>query len=113
MSSSGRNPYIIKPSSIKVNNKLDILSGKVKTESINVGYYDDTEIKERLSRLEVDVEHIKSVDANFEIRLSRLESIDYGQFATKDEVASLNGRVTTLETVPIGLKPSQMNEIFN
>lgn len=113
MASSGKNPYIIKPSSIKVNNKLDIVSSAIKPDTINVGYYDDTKIKERISKLEVDVEEIKSVDENYGFRLSVLEGIDHSKFATKDELSNIDRRVTRLETEPVGLKNSEMNEIFN
>jgi len=108
-----KNPYKITPSQIKINNRLDVLSGNVSSQSVSVGYYykyDDTKIKERLDILESEVDDIQRTDVDFNRRLSILEGKDY---VTKPEFNQLEGRVTTLETNPVGLKDSIMDEILS
>jgi len=104
------NPYTIKSSTIKVNNTLDIDCSGVKVDNnVDVGYYDDTKIKQRLSLLESRVDAIENEDNDFDWRLSRIE----GNYVTKDEFNSLEGRVTTLETIPVGITNDQMDEILD
>ena len=103
------NPHTIRQSEIKINNHLDLISGKVSSESVNVGYYDDTKIKERLNILEGEVSDLQSTDVNFNWRLSQIE----GNYVTRPEFNQLEGRVTTLETVPVGLDSETMDEILN
>lgn len=91
-------------------NKHTLSAGNFNTETINYTNYDDTKIKERLSRLEVEVDEIQEVDAGFHRRLTALENAD---FATKDELNAVEIRVTKLETVPVGLTDSKMDEIFD
>lgn len=107
------NPYKITPSEIKINNRLNVLSGKVSSETLNVGYYDDTKIKERISLLESEVTDIQMTDNNFEWRLQQLESIDHDQYATKTQVNGIEARVSSLETTPVGITNEQMDEIFD
>lgn len=104
-----KNPYKITPSQIKINNRLDLLSGSVKTESVNVGYYDDTKIKERLDILDGEVSDLQAADVNFNHRLSLIE----GNYVTRPEFGRLEGRVTALETTPVGLSDETMDEILN
>lgn len=104
------NPHKITPSNIKIHNRLDILSGNIGTDTVNVGYYDDTKIKERLDVLETEVDEIQRTDVNFNWRLSQLEGKDY---VTRPEFNHLEGRVTTLETIPVGLDSETMDEILN
>ena len=110
-----KNPYKITPSQIKINNRLDVLSGNVSSQSVNVGYYykyDDTKIKERLDILESEVDDLQRTDVDFNRRLCILEGKEY-DFVTKPEFNQLEGRVTTLETTPVGLKDSIMDEILS
>ena len=55
-------------------------------------------------------DEIQEVDAGFQRRLSALENAD---FATKDELSAVERRVTKLETIPVGLTDSKMDEIFD
>lgn len=105
-------PYILSSGNLSTTNRNNIEQDIVTVYTYNVGYYDDTKIKQRLSLLETEVSDIQSLDENFNYRLQQLENIDHSQFATKTEVQSLDNRVTTLETVPVGLTDSQINEIF-
>lgn len=107
-----KNPYKITPAQIKINNRLDVLSGNVSSESVNVGYYDDTKIKERLDILESEVDDLQRTDVDFNRRLCILEGKEY-DFVTKPEFNQLEGRVTTLETIPVGLNDSIMDEILS
>lgn len=107
------NPYKITPSQIKINNRLDILSGNISSESVNVGYYDDTKIKERLSILETKVDEIENTDEGFERRLEALEGIDHSQFALKSDIVRLDGRIDEHEEIPCGLTRNQIYTIFN
>ena len=105
-------PYTLASGNISTDNVYPVESEQIFAYTYNVGYYDDTKIKQRLTLLETEVSDIQSLDENFNYRLQQLENIDHSQFATKTEVQSLDNRVTTLETVPVGLTNSQMNEIF-
>lgn len=107
-----KNPYKITPAQIKINNRLDVLSGNVSSESVNVGYYDDTKIKERLDILDGEVDDLQRSDVDFNRRLCILEGKEY-DFVTKSEFNQLEGRVTTLETIPVGLNDSIMDEILS
>lgn len=103
------NRHIISAGDIKVVDS-ELNNGKFNTNTINYTNYDDTKIKERLSRLEVEVEEIHETDAGFQRRLSALENAD---FATKDELNGVERRVTKLEVDPVGLTDSKMDEIFD
>jgi len=105
-------PYTLASGNISTENVYSVESEQMIAYTYNVGYYDDTKIKERISLLETEVTDIQSLDANFNYRLHQLESIDHSQFATKTEVQSLDNRVTSLETVPVGLTDAQMDTIF-
>ena len=107
-----KNPYKITPAQIKINNRLDVLSGNVSSESVNVGYYDDTKIKERLDILDGEVSDLQATDVDFNRRLCLLEGKEY-DFVTRPEFNHLEGRVTTLETIPVGLNDSIMDEILS
>lgn len=103
------NLHKIDGSEIRVN-KIDIISGKITPKmGVNVGYYDDTELKERMSKLEKDIEDIESRDDAFSWRLSRLE----GNYVTRDEFDQLEGRVTHLEVIPVGLTNKDIDFILN
>ena len=110
------NPHIIEGSTIQVarhkikgctvntDNQLNISSG-----------YDDSAIKHRLDILESDVHDLKQEDVNIKWRLSRIE----GNYVTKQEfnaldqkVTQIDSRVTKLETIPVGLDESTMDEIL-
>lgn len=104
-------PHRISSGDIKTS-KCNILSGSIDTYTYNVGYYDDTAVKNRLSILESDVSNIQLLDASFHHRLNLLEKHEE-DWATKTELNSVENRVTTLETIPVGLSTSQMDEILN
>lgn len=108
------NPHIIRPSEIKVNECLKLISADVSSQqSINVGcYYDDTEIKRRLDLLDGEVDELQRDDADFNRRLSILES-NAPNYVTKPEFNNLEGRVTRLENIPVGLDDETMDEILN
>ena len=106
-------PYVLSSGNLSTTNRNNIEQDIATVYTYNVGYYDDTKVKERLSLLETEVSDIQQQDVNFNYRLQQLESIDHSQFATKTEVQSLDGRLTSLETVPVGLTESQMDTIFD
>lgn len=105
-------PYTLASGNISTDNVYPVESEQMVAYTYNVGYYDDTKIKQRLSLLETEVSDIQQQDVNFNYRLQQLESIDHSQFATKTEVQNLDNRVTSLETVPVGLTDAQMDTIF-
>ena len=109
-----KNPYKITPAQLKINNRIDVLSGNVSSESVNVGYYtkyDDTKIKERRDTLDGEVSDLQATDVDFNRRLCLLEGKEY-DFVTRPEFNHLEGRVTTLETIPVGLNDETMDEIL-
>lgn len=106
-----RNPYTIKTSYVSaVSGEID--SGTLASTTYNIGYYDDTKLIDRMSLLESSVDEIKSHDANFSLRLQKLESNE-SKYALKTTVESIDRRVTVLENNPVGLTNSQINTIFN
>ena len=108
---SARNAYILRSGNINTDNSGVVTPGDAFTYSYNIGYYDDTKIKERISILETEVSGIEQTDVNFNYRLSLLESHE-DDWATKTDLGILDGRVTKLETIPVGLTPDQMNQIL-
>lgn len=109
---NGKNPYKLDSGDI-VTSKKKLLSGEsINTYTYNVTYYDDTKVKQRLSYLESEVSDIQSQDEGFRRRLSLLESHE-SNWATKTELHQVEGRVTTLETIPVGITNAQMDEILD
>ena len=90
-------------------NAKDIISGNTNTETYKWTNYDDTKIKERISLLEREVNDLERNDEGFNRRLTLIE----GSYAKKDEVQSLERRVSKLETDPVGLNNEQMDNIFD
>lgn len=109
---SARNAHVIHGGNINTATPVTIQSSAVDTYTYNVGYYDDTKIKERISLLESEVSELQSEDENFKYRLSLLESNE-SKWATKTELSNLETRVDRLYDDPVGLTNSQMNEILN
>ena len=85
--------------------------GVITTTNATFVNYDDSKIKARLSILEGEVDEIQREDADFNRRLSLLES-NAPNYVTKPEFNSLEGRVSRLETVPVGLDEDIMDEIL-
>ena len=90
-------------------NTEEILSGNTNTETYKWTNYDDTKIKERISLLEREVNDLERNDEGFNRRLTLIE----GSYAKRDEVQSLERRISKLETDPVGLNNEQMNNIFD
>ena len=108
---TGNNPHTIESVNIATVNRHRLISGDVDTYSYNIGYYDDTAVKNRLNALEVDVAGIHQTDANFNYRLSLLENHE-GDWATHSELGRLEYRVSKLENNPVGLTNSEMDDIL-
>lgn len=104
--------YTITSSYINVSRDISLSSNEVETYTYNISNYDDTGVKNRLSLLETEVTDLQREDEGFNHRLSLLESHE-GDYATKEELNSIEGRVTNLETTPVGITNSQMDEILN
>lgn len=102
-------PYTLASGNISTENVYSVESEQMIAYTYNVGYYDDTKIKQRLSLLEGEVSDLQRDDEGFNRRLSLIE----GNYVTKPEFNQLEGRVTTLETVPVGLDSETMDEILN
>ena len=102
-------PYTLASGNISTENVYSVESEQMIAYTYNVGYYDDTKIKQRISLLESEVSDLQRADEGFNRRLSLIE----GSYATKSEVQVLDRRVTKLETVPVGLDSEEMNEIFD
>ncbi len=104
-------PHTINTLDIKTKNRYSLISGDAATFTYNVGYYDDTAVKNRLNALEVDVAGIHQTDANFNYRLSLLENHE-GNWATHSDLGRLEYRVSKLENNPVGLTNSEMDDIL-
>lgn len=102
-------PYTLASGNISTDNVYSVESEQMIAYTYNVGYYDDTKIKQRISLLEGEVSDLQRADEGFNRRLTLIE----GSYATKSEVQVLDRRVTKLETVPVGLDSEEMNEIFD
>ena len=101
-------PHKVLSGDVSFNTK-DIISGNTNTETYKWTNYDDTKIKERISLLEREVNDLERNDEGFNKRLTLIE----GSYAKKDEVQSLERRVSRLETDPVGLNNDQMDNIFD
>lgn len=96
-----------------------IATGDIKTtNTVNVSYYDDTEIKRRLAALEADVSEIGQADVQMVERITTLENNETN-WATQTEVQEVVESVeevqTSVETIiqePVGLSEEEMNQIF-
>lgn len=104
-------PHTINTVDIKTTNKYKLLNATPETYTYNIGYYDDTAVKNRLNALEVDVAGIHQTDANFNYRLSLLENHEEN-WATNDALGRLEYRVSKLENNPVGLTENQMDDIL-
>ena len=101
-------PYKVLSGIVSSENE-NIQSGNTITETYKWSNYDDTKIKERISLLEREVNDLERNDEGFNRRLTLIE----GSYAKKDEVQSLERRVSKLETDPVGLNNKQMDDIFD
>lgn len=102
-------PYTLASGNISTENVYSVESEQMIAYTYNVGYYDDTKIKQRLSLLEGDVSDLQRADEGFNRRLTLIE----GSYTKKTEVQSLERRVSRLETDPVGLNDEQMDDIFD
>lgn len=96
-----------------------IATGNIKTtNTVNVSYYDDTEIKRRLSALEEAVSEIGEADVQIVERITTLETNE-SNWATTESVQEVQTSVETvqenIETIiqePVGLSDEEMDQIF-
>lgn len=101
------NPYIVNPSTIRLNNTVNVGSGSVAATTYNVGYYDDTNVLSYISDLQNEV---NDIEENFASK-QWVENQGYlTEHQSLDEYATINYVDATVDEIP--LTEEQMNELF-